>query len=46
VETRAQAAFLRERGCQKGQGYFLGRPAPVELFTDYLRARQRRKASA
>ena len=46
VETKAQAAFLRERGCQKVQGYLFGRPAPLELFTDYLRARQRRRASA
>lgn len=46
VENKAQAAFLRERGCQKVQGYLFGRPAPLELFTDYLRARQRRRASA
>jgi len=46
VETREQAAFLRSKGCEKGQGYLLGRPAPVQMFTDYLRARQRRRASA
>lgn len=46
VETKEQAAFLRDRGCQKVQGYLFGRPAPPALFTDYLRARQRRRASA
>jgi len=46
VETKAQAVFLRERGCQKVQGYLFGRPAPVELFTDFLQARQRRRVSA
>jgi len=46
VETKGQAAFLRERGCQKVQGYLFGRPAPRALFTDYLQARQRRRISA
>jgi diguanylate cyclase (GGDEF)-like protein len=46
VETREQADFLRWKGCEKAQGYLLGRPAPVQMFTEYLRARQRRQASA
>ncbi len=46
VETKGQAAFLRERGCQKVQGYLFGRPAPRAMFTDYLQARQRRRISA
>lgn len=46
VETREQAEFLRWKGCQKAQGYLLGRPAPVQMFTEYLKARQRRQASA
>jgi diguanylate cyclase (GGDEF)-like protein len=46
VETKGQAAFLRDRGCQKVQGYLFGRPAPRALFTDYLLARQRRRVSA
>lgn len=29
VETRAQAAFLAARGCDEGQGYLYGRPAPA-----------------
>jgi diguanylate cyclase (GGDEF)-like protein len=46
VETKGQAAFLKDRGCQKVQGYLFGRPAPRTLFTEYLQARQRRRASA
>ncbi len=46
VETREQADFLRARGCERAQGYLLGRPAPVQMFSEYLRARQRRQASA
>jgi diguanylate cyclase (GGDEF)-like protein len=46
VETKGQAAFLRDRGCQKVQGYLYGRPAPRALFTSYLQARQRRRVSA
>ena len=30
VETEAQLAWLRERGCGFAQGYLLGRPAPAE----------------
>jgi diguanylate cyclase (GGDEF)-like protein/PAS domain S-box-containing protein len=30
VETEAQLAFLRERGCEEVQGYLFGRPAPPE----------------
>ena len=46
VETLEQAEFLRRKGCEKAQGYLLGRPAPVQMFTEYLRARQRRQATA
>ncbi|MGQ0701850.1 MAG: putative bifunctional diguanylate cyclase/phosphodiesterase [Gemmatimonadales bacterium] len=46
VETREQADFLRLKGCIKAQGFLLGRPAPVEMFTELLQARQRRRASA
>lgn len=30
VETPAQAAWLKERGCQQAQGYLYGRPLPPE----------------
>ena len=29
IETEAQLAFVRARGCTRGQGYLLGRPLPV-----------------
>ena len=32
VETPGQLDRVREAGCQFAQGYFLGRPAPAELF--------------
>lgn len=32
VETAAQRTVLRELGCDFGQGYLLGRPAPPELL--------------
>jgi diguanylate cyclase (GGDEF)-like protein len=32
VETQAQANRLRELGCQRVQGYFFGRPAPLESW--------------
>ncbi len=33
VETIAQLAFLRERCCDAGQGWLLGRPVPSERFS-------------
>ena len=30
VETREQLELLRQVGCRGAQGYFLGRPAPLE----------------
>ncbi len=32
VETSEQLAELRTRGCEMGQGYLFGRPAPAERF--------------
>jgi len=34
VETREQADFLREHGCDKGQGYYFGRPVPADVFAE------------
>ncbi len=32
IETKEQAALLREMGCERGQGYFLGRPVPLNTL--------------
>jgi len=36
VETLAQLAFLRQRRCDEGQGYFWSRPLPAEEVRRYL----------
>ena len=40
VETIDQLDFLRERGCDVAQGYYLARPLPVSDLTDLLRGQQ------
>ncbi|MBE7005473.1 MAG: EAL domain-containing protein [Ruminococcaceae bacterium] len=37
VETAAQVAFLREIGCTRLQGYFYGKPIPMEEILDRYR---------
>jgi diguanylate cyclase (GGDEF)-like protein/PAS domain S-box-containing protein len=37
VETKAQLAFLKSRGCEEGQGYYFGCPVPAEEFARLLR---------
>lgn len=39
VETSEQLDFLRERGCDVAQGFFLARPLPVSAVTDMLAGR-------
>ena len=36
VETAEQAAFLRERGCALGQGYFYSRPLELAALQDWM----------
>jgi EAL domain-containing protein (putative c-di-GMP-specific phosphodiesterase class I) len=36
VETAAQALFLREHGCDLGQGYHFGRPMPAEQVLPFM----------
>ena len=38
VETASQIAFLQARGCEEGQGYYLGRPVPALQFAKLLEA--------
>ena len=38
VENEAQYEFLRARGCEQFQGYWLGRPLPLEDFERLLAA--------
>jgi diguanylate cyclase (GGDEF)-like protein len=46
VETEAQAEFLKDRGCQKIQGYLVGRPMGREAFEAELRAAVSQQPSA
>ncbi|OGB28724.1 MAG: hypothetical protein A3F78_16315 [Burkholderiales bacterium RIFCSPLOWO2_12_FULL_61_40] len=36
IETAAQAAMLRQLGCQYGQGYFFSRPLPAEQVAAFI----------
>ena len=38
IESEGQHALLRERGCDQGQGFWLGRPMSSEEFVKRLRA--------
>jgi diguanylate cyclase (GGDEF)-like protein len=39
IETAEQYAFLRNAGCDQGQGFWMGRPMPVAEFDSWLAAR-------
>lgn len=40
VETAAQLAFLRERGCEEVQGFYFMRPVDAASMTNYFRTKQ------
>jgi EAL domain-containing protein (putative c-di-GMP-specific phosphodiesterase class I) len=40
VETHAQAAFLRDAGCEAMQGFLFSRPVPGADFASLLRSRR------
>lgn len=46
VETRTQARFLRERGCEFAQGYYYAHPMPAEGITALLRQESDEKVAA
>jgi EAL domain-containing protein (putative c-di-GMP-specific phosphodiesterase class I) len=46
VESRDDAEFLLAHGCERGQGFFLGKPAPPEVFEDQFLLRPQMAASA
>ncbi|MBR1477056.1 MAG: EAL domain-containing protein [Lachnospiraceae bacterium] len=39
VETAEQFEFLRSIGCEKAQGYYIGKPMPYEEYREYLKNR-------
>ena len=45
VETAEQMAFLRDHGCDEGQGYYFSRPVPLAEFKALL-ARDRARLAA
>jgi diguanylate cyclase (GGDEF)-like protein/PAS domain S-box-containing protein len=40
VETEAQFTFLREKGCDEGQGYHFNKPLAAEAFEAFLRTQK------
>lgn len=39
IESSADCDYLRALGCDKGQGYFFGKPVPADLFAERYLAR-------
>mgnify|MGYP002713154956 CR=1 FL=1 len=38
IEEREQWDFLRQKGCDFAQGYYMGKPMPVNVFIDYMKS--------
>jgi EAL domain-containing protein (putative c-di-GMP-specific phosphodiesterase class I) len=36
VETEEQLAFLKREGCDEIQGYLMGRPRPIEEYSQWI----------
>lgn len=36
VETQEQLSFLADEACDQVQGYFLGKPAPIEAYAEWV----------
>jgi diguanylate cyclase (GGDEF)-like protein/PAS domain S-box-containing protein len=41
VETKTEAAYLRDKRCDEAQGYYFAPPLPYEAFLNFLRRQQR-----
>jgi EAL domain-containing protein (putative c-di-GMP-specific phosphodiesterase class I) len=39
IETEGQRQFLRNEGCDEGQGFLFARPMPAAAFEQWLRER-------
>ncbi|MBD2251842.1 putative bifunctional diguanylate cyclase/phosphodiesterase [Nostoc parmelioides] len=40
IETQQQLSYLQKRGCQEGQGYYFGIPAPADEITEILQQKK------
>ncbi len=38
IETQEQLTYLKQRGCEEGQGYYFGRPVPATAIAQQLQA--------
>lgn len=45
IESREEAVFMRDIGCNEGQGYLWHRPMPEDAFMDWARERQKNLAA-
>ena len=46
VETKEQLAFLERESCDEVQGYLIGRPQPIELYSQMIGARPTERKQA
>ncbi|MGE7417953.1 putative bifunctional diguanylate cyclase/phosphodiesterase, partial [Methylobacterium tarhaniae] len=46
VETKAELDFLGAEACHEAQGYLLGRPGPIALFSEHTRETPGQEAAA
>jgi EAL domain-containing protein (putative c-di-GMP-specific phosphodiesterase class I) len=46
VEDHEQLAYLKENGCEEGQGYLFGRPIPAAEIAAFLKSKPCRSAVA